>query len=215
MNNLGNMNAYDIQRVVRLTKALRDKVATSMGPDGKPSLIQFSSGEALGSPKDGVFSTKDGFTILSAWRTNDIHEQSIINTTFETIKLNNDSSGDGTTTAYVFFAELFGLIYDNVYSKYCENKPDHFKRKLTSGQFSKLMKKAIKAINQRTSEFQRTIVTDYDKLKEIAIIALNHDDEMLTPMANLLDDLKKREIPPSFVNIHINKTNKTTSSLVS
>ena len=38
-------------------------------------------------------------------------------------------------------------------------------------------------------------MTDYDKLKEIAIIALNHDDEMLTPMANLLDDLKKREIP--------------------
>lgn len=212
MNNLGNMNAYDIQRVVRLTKAIRDRVATSMGPDGRPSFIQFTSGEALGSPNDGVFSTKDGFTILSAWRTNDIHEQSIINTTFETIKLNNDSSGDGTTTAYVFFAELFGLIYDNVYSKYCENKPDHFKRKLTAGQFSKLMKKAIKAINQRTSEFQRTIVTDYDKLKEIAIIALNHDDEMLTPMANLLDDLKKREIPPSFVNIHINKTNKTSSS---
>lgn len=209
VNKLGNISPYNVQRTCRLTKAIAHRVATSMGPDGTPSLVQYCSGQALGSPNDGVFSTKDGFTILSAFRTNDIYEQSIINTTFETIKLNNDSSGDGTTTAYVFFANLFARIYENVYAKYCESKPEHFKRKLTAGQFSKLMKKAIKAINQRTFEWQTHIISDYDKLREIATIALNHDDEMLAPISNLLADLEAKGIAPAFVNIHINRTNKT------
>lgn len=190
-------------------------VATSMGPDASPSLIQFTDEDMLsvGTSKDGVYSTKDGFTLLNKIRHNNKYIQALINTSLDPSKLNNDTSGDGTTTSYVLFAKLFYNIYNNTYKQFVETKkPKGISRRLTDGQFSKLLRKTIKMICKRIDDIQRHPITDYDKLIDIARISLNNDDQNLKPIQALLTTLKTAGVPAQSVSISIANSNNNKSS---
>ncbi len=227
MKRFGNITKYDVERTSRIFDAIAKRVVTSLGPDSDMSLRHITGESHIGSEKDRVTATKDGYTILTAFKTIDKFEQAIINTSYETTRLNNDSSGDGTTTAYVFFAKAFTEIYKRVYLIYCEKftemDKDKFhertglKRRVTSGQFINLMKKAARLLIHMVFQGHCSLVTDYDKLLDIALISLNHDEDMLAPLKALLLDLKERKISPRNVNINITRlgTSDTTSFNVS
>ena len=122
--NYANVTLFDKAGAAEEFNITGEIVATSMGPDASPSLIQFTDEDMLsvGTSKDGVYATKDGFTLLSKIRHNNKMVQAMINTSLDPSRLNNDTSGDGTTTSYVLFAKLFYNIYNNTYKKYVENK---------------------------------------------------------------------------------------------
>lgn len=215
-NRFGNISAYDVERTVKILEKIASIVITSMGPDGDPSLIQFTSENNVGTPLDGVRPTKDGYTILSSFRTIEKDIQAIVNTSFETTKLNNDSSGDGTTTAYVFFAKCFVEMYNLVYKEFCKKKHPLMKRRVTSGQFSKHIKELATMIIHAVYDNHAITINDYDKLLDVALISLNHDDTMLEPIKALLKDLDAKGIPARNVNINITRSgvsDKTTHSI--
>lgn len=222
MKRFGNITKYDVERTSRIFDAIAKRVVTSLGPDSDMSLRHITGTSAIGSDKDRVTATKDGYTILTAFKTIDKFEQAIINTSYETTRLNNDSSGDGTTTAYVFFAKAFTEIYKRVYLEFCKKfteidktkfqEKTGLKRRVTSGQFINLMKKAARLLIHLVFQGHCSLVTDYDKLLDIALISLNHDEDMLAPLKELLLELKRREISPRNVNINITRMGTSDST---
>lgn len=213
--NYANVTLFDKAGAAEEFNITGEIVATSMGPDASPSLIQFTDEDMLsvGTSKDGVYATKDGFTLLSKIRHNNKMVQAMINTSLDPSRLNNDTSGDGTTTSYVLFAKLFYNIYNNTYKKYVENKkPEGIPRRLTNGQFAKLLRKTIRIICKRIDDIQRFPVTDYDKLIDIARISLNNDDHNLKPIQALLTKLKESGVPAQSVSISIANSNNNKSS---
>ena len=208
-----NITKFDKDDAAELFNNQADIVGTTMGPDANPSLIQFTDEDMLneGTAQDGCYATKDGYTVLQRIRHLNKYHQALINTSFATTKLNNETSGDGTTTSYVLFAKLFYNLYNNSY-KHVQNKQVGADRRMTDGQFAKLLRKSIKAITHRIDTLHRTPIMDYDQLINIARVSLNNDDENLKPLKALLTDLKKFNIPASSVNISITNSNLNSCS---
>lgn len=208
-----NITKFDKDDAAELFNNQADIVGTTMGPDANPSLIQFTDEDMLneGTAQDGCYATKDGYTVLQRIRHLNKYHQALINTSFATTKLNNETSGDGTTTSYVLFAKLFYNLYNNSY-KHVQNKQAGAERRMTDGQFAKLLRKAIKAVTHRIDMVHRTPIVDYDQLINIARVSLNNDDENLKPLKALLTELKKINIPASAVNISITNSNLNSCS---
>lgn len=216
--NYANVTPLNKRELAEVFNNNADIVGITLGPDSSPVLIQYTDEELsnIGTAQDGCYATKDGYTVLNKIRHNNKYLQAIINTSFETTKHNNNTSGDGTTTSYVLFAKMYYHIYNNTYKKYVETRqPVGISRRLTDGQFSKLLRKTIKAFCKRIDELHRYPVSDYDKLIDIARISLNNDDDNLKPIKALLTKLKENRVMPSAVNISIadSGTTKTTISV--
>ena len=204
-----NVTRFDKEDAAILFNNHAEIVGTTLGPHANPSLIQFTDEEMMneGTAKDGCYATKDGYTVLKRIRHLNKFHQALINTSFDTTKMNNDTSGDGTTTSYVFFAKLYANIFNNSY-KHVTGEYKTLDKRMTDGQFAKLLRKSISAINNRVDSVHRYQVTDYDQLIDIARVSLNNDDENLKPLKRLLEMLKEVKIPANSVNISIaNSTN--------
>lgn len=209
-----NVTKFDKAHAATLFDNHGGIVGTTLGPHTNPTLIQFTDEDMMneGTAKDGVYATKDGYTVLNRIRHLNKFDQAVINTSFDTTKLNNDTSGDGTTTSYVFFAKLFASLYNNSY-KHVTGEYKILNKRMTDGQFAKLLRKAISVLSNRIDEIHRTPITDYDELVNIARVSLNNDDENLKPLKSLLMMLKDMKIPASAVNISIANSNNSSSTV--
>lgn len=209
-----NVSKFDKAHAAELFDNHGALVGTTLGPHTNPTLIQFTDEDMMneGTAKDGVYATKDGYTVLNRIRHLNKHDQAVINTSFDTTKLNNDTSGDGTTTSYVFFAKLFASLYNNSY-KHVTGEYKTLDKRMTDGQFAKLLRKSISVFSNRIDDIHRVPITDYDELVNIARVSLNNDDENLKPLKSLLMMLKDMKIPASSVNISIANSNNSSSTV--
>lgn len=209
-----NVTRFDKADAAVLFDNHAEVVGTTLGPHANPALIQFTDEEMLseGTAKDGCYATKDGYTVLQRIRHLNKYHQALINTSFDTTKMNNDTSGDGTTTSYVFFAKLFANIFNNSY-KHVTGEYTSLDKRMTDGQFAKLLRKSISVINNRVDSIHRNVITDYDKLIDIARVSLNNDDENIKPLKALLTMLKDLNIPANSVSIAIANSNNAGSSV--
>lgn len=107
--NYANVTPLNKRELAEVFNNNADIVGITLGPDSSPVLIQYTDEELsnIGTAQDGCYATKDGYTVLNKIRHNNKYLQAIINTSFETTKHNNNTSGDGTTTSYVLIAKMY------------------------------------------------------------------------------------------------------------
>ena len=206
IGSFGNVSKFDKEKVVEFLANVGYIMGHTLGPNGTRGMIQtynmgdIENGFSEGTAGDNIYVTKDGHDIARAMRFNKKYLQAILNASITACKVNDDVSGDGTTTGYVFFSNLLKHLYEIVYLPYVGNKT------ITEGQFINLLRKASGIMQTEIVRRHGRLVTDYDKLIEIAKIALDNDEDLLSPLKNLLLALKERQFTPSAVNIAIDRS---------
>lgn len=202
----GNVTPFNKADAAELFMQAASVAATTLGPNAYKVLIQtfgsydVETGNLDGSMTDNTYSTKDGHDTLRSIRFNNKYKQAIYNGSLETCRINDETSGDGTTSGYVFFANLFHSLYNNVYKDFVETK------KLTNSQLVSVLRRCVDLYAQLVAKRHGVIVRDYEKLINIAKISLDNDENLLTPLRNLLETLAKNKIEPSTVSISIEKS---------
>ena len=202
----GNVTPFNKADAAELFMQAASVAATTLGPNAYKVLIQtfgsydIETGNLDGSMTDNTYSTKDGHDTLRSIRFNNKYKQAIYNGSLETCRINDETSGDGTTSGYVFFANLFHSLYNNVYKDFVETK------KLTNSQLVSVLRRCVDLYAQLIIKRHGVIVRDYEKLINIAKISLDNDENLLTPLRNLLETLAENKIDPSTVSISIEKS---------
>lgn len=202
----GNVTPFNKADAAELFMQAASVAATTLGPNAYKVLIQtfgsydIETGNLDGSMTDNTYSTKDGHDTLRSIRFNNKYKQAIYNGSLETCRINDETSGDGTTSGYVFFANLFHSLYNNVYKDFVETK------KLTNSQLVSVLRRCVDLYAQLIVKRHGVIVRDYEKLINIAKISLDNDENLLTPLRNLLETLSENKIDPSTVSISIEKS---------
>ena len=202
----GNVTPFNKADAAELFMQAASVAATTLGPNAYKVLIQtfgsydIETGNLDGSMTDNTYSTKDGHDTLRSIRFNNKYKQAIYNGSLETCRINDETSGDGTTSGYVFFANLFHSLYNTVYKDFVETK------KLTNSQLVSVLRRCVDLYAQLIAKRHGVIVRDYEKLINIAKISLDNDENLLTPLRNLLETLAENKIDPSTVSISIEKS---------
>lgn len=175
-------------KIVEGVNILADAVASTLGPKGRTVLIDTPVGEPT--------ATKDGVTVAKFITLKDPVQNLGAQVLKQAASKCSTVAGDGTTTTTVIAQALINgskkLINSGV-------APIDIKR-----EFEFLLKESLSEI----SKFS-TPVTE-DKLKDIAIISANNDEELGTLISSAFKDVTKEGI----ITVEDSKTNETYTRIV-
>lgn len=144
-----------------------------MGPRGRNVVIE----KSFGAPKI----TKDGVTVAKEIELSDKIENMGAQMVKEVASRTNDNAGDGTTTATVLAQAIISAGLKNVTAG--ANPMD-----LKSG-----IEKAVAAIVEGLKDVKIDIDKDIDKLKQIATISANGDEEIGSLIAEAYEKVGKSD----------------------
>ncbi len=167
---------YDVEARDALKKGvdkLADAVKVTLGPRGRNVVIE----KSFGAPKI----TKDGVTVAKEIELSDKIENMGAQMVKEVASKTNDNAGDGTTTATVLAQAIITAGLKNVTAG--ANPMD-----LKSG-----IEKAVAAIVEGLKDVKIDIDKDIDKLKQIATISANGDDEIGSLIADAYEKVGKSD----------------------
>jgi chaperonin GroEL len=167
---------YDVEARDALKKGvdkLANAVKVTLGPRGRNVVIE----KSFGAPKI----TKDGVTVAKEIELSDKLENMGAQMVKEVASRTNDNAGDGTTTATVLAQAIISAGLKNVTAG--ANPMD-----LKSG-----IDKAVTAIVEALNDVKIDIDDDINKLKQIATISANGDDEIGTMIADAYEKVGKSE----------------------
>jgi chaperonin GroEL len=167
---------YDVEARDALKKGvdkLADAVKVTLGPRGRNVVIE----KSFGAPKI----TKDGVTVAKEIELADKIENMGAQMVKEVASKTNDNAGDGTTTATVLAQAIISAGLKNVTAG--ANPMD-----LKSG-----IDKAVAAIVEGLKDVKIDIDKDIDKLKQIATISANGDDEIGSLIAEAYEKVGKSD----------------------
>jgi len=167
---------YDVEARDALKKGvdkLADAVKVTLGPRGRNVVIE----KSFGAPKI----TKDGVTVAKEIELADKIENMGAQMVKEVASKTNDNAGDGTTTATVLAQAIIAAGLKNVTAG--ANPMD-----LKTG-----IDKAVAAIVEGLKDVKIDIDKDIDKLKQIATISANGDDEIGSLIADAYEKVGKSD----------------------
>jgi chaperonin GroEL len=167
---------YDVEARDALKKGvdkLADAVKVTLGPRGRNVVIE----KSFGAPKI----TKDGVTVAKEIELADKIENMGAQMVKEVASRTNDNAGDGTTTATVLAQAIIAAGLKNVTAG--ANPMD-----LKAG-----IDKAVAAIVEGLKDVKIDIDKDIDKLKQIATISANGDDEIGSLIADAYEKVGKSD----------------------
>lgn len=161
------------QIVVKTMEKVSDIVGSSLGPGGRPSIIE---SDQPGLPNRV---TKDGVTIFRALGSNNVEEHLIIETARDASIRTANQAGDGTSTSCV----LSGALIKNLFA-FCRNNP-HFSPQ-------KAMRKVAKCVKEELLPMikEKAIMIGNDNkdlLEKVATISANGDSEMAKAVIEAYD----------------------------
>ena len=164
-------------------------VSKTMGPVASNVIIT----NKFGAPRI----TKDGITVIDAVQFEDKIENTAASLIREASAKTNAEAGDGTTGTAV----LLGSIYKNglKYTAVGGNKIQ-----IRNG-ISKAAKKAIELV-----EKQAVKITDKDQIRNVALIASNHSDEIADVLADVFDKIGTRGV----IKVEEGNATETVSNIV-
>jgi len=148
--------------------ALANAVKVTLGPKGRNVVIQ----KSFGAPQV----TKDGVTVAKEVELEDAVENMGAQMVKEVASKTADIAGDGTTTATVLAQAMINAGLKNVTAG---ANPMDLKRG---------MDKAVKVVVENLKSQSETIGDDFDKIRQVAAISANNDDEI----GKLIADAMKR-----------------------
>ena len=167
---------YDVEARDALKKGvdkLADAVKVTLGPRGRNVVIE----KSFGAPKI----TKDGVTVAKEIELSDKVENMGAQMVKEVASRTNDNAGDGTTTATVLAQAIITAGLKNVTAG--ANPMD-----LKAG-----IDKAVAAIVEGLKDVKIDIDKDIDKLKQIATISANGDEEIGSLIADAYEKVGKSD----------------------
>ena len=161
------------QIVVRTMEKISDIVGSSLGPGGRPSIIE---SDQPGLPNRV---TKDGVTIFRALGSNNVEEHLIIETARDAAIRTANQAGDGTTSGTI----LAGALIKNLFA-FCRNNP-HYSPQKAMRKVSKCVKDELLPLIK-----EKAIVIGNDNkelLEQVATISANGDSEMAKAVIEAYD----------------------------
>ncbi len=144
------------QLVIDTMARMADAVGSSLGPGGRPSLLE---ADQPGFPSKV---TKDGVTILKSLGSMNTYEHLIIETALSSSMRTATEAGDGTTTTCVLSYEFIRNIFD-----FCNKNPQESPQKVV----------------RRMKEVVQTLLLPYIKERSIKVTEDNKD--LLTAVATI------------------------------
>ncbi len=150
--------------------ALADTVKVTLGPKGRNVVIE----KKFGAPQI----TKDGVTVAKEIEFSDHYMNTGAQLVKEVASKTGDKAGDGTTTATV----LAQAIY-NAGLKYVTGgaNPMDLKRGI-----DKAIRKVVESLKEQSQE----VGDDYNKIKSVALISANGDEEIAQAIADAMKAVK-------------------------
>jgi chaperonin GroEL len=148
--------------------ALANAVKVTLGPKGRNVVIQ----KSFGAPQV----TKDGVTVAKEIELEDAVENMGAQMVKEVASKTADIAGDGTTTATVLAQAMIGAGLKNVAAG---ANPMDLKRGI-----DKAVRKVVEALKEQSEQ----IGDDFEKIRQVAAISANNDDEI----GSLIADAMKR-----------------------
>ena len=149
---------FDVQARESLKNGLdtlADAVKVTLGPKGRNVLLQ----KQQGTPHI----TKDGVSVAKEIELEDVFENMGAQLVKEVASKTADEAGDGTTTATVLAQEIARRGFESVESG------------ANPMELKKGIEKAIGIITEELGKQAIVVGSDYDKIKQIAIISANND----------------------------------------
>jgi chaperonin GroEL len=153
-----------LNQVLPAVKEIAGIVKTTLGPGGRPILIQ-RVGQALNGEPLGPKITKDGVSVANECASKDPEKDIIIQAVKHICKRTNTTAGDGTTTAIVLGEALITEMLS-----YMQNNPD------TNVQ---LLKVSLQTAVDRAIEHLKDISVEadnYDLIQQVATLSANGDE---------------------------------------
>ena len=170
--------------------ALADAVKVTLGPKGRNVIIQ----KSFGAPTI----TKDGVTVAKEIELSDPIQNMGAQMVKEVASKTNDAAGDGTTTATVLAQAMVRAGLKNVAAG---ANPMDLKRG---------MDKAVRKVVENIKSQSEQINNDFDKIKQVASISANNDDEIGT----LIADAMKRVSTDGVITVEEAKGTETYMDVV-
>ena len=170
--------------------ALADAVKVTLGPKGRNVVIQ----KSFGAPTI----TKDGVTVAKEIELAHPIQNMGAQMVKEVASKTNDAAGDGTTTATVLAQAMIRVGLKNVAAG---ANPMDLKRG---------MDKAVRKVVENIKSQSEQINNDFDKIKQVASISANNDDEIGT----LIADAMKRVSTDGVITVEEAKGTETYMDVV-
>ena len=165
--------------------ALSAAVKVTLGPKGRNVVIQ----KSFGAPQI----TKDGVTVAKEIELEDPVENMGAQMVKEVASKTSDIAGDGTTTATVLAQALINAGLKNVTAG---ANPMDLKRGID---------KAVRVVVESLREQSEQIGNDFEKIKQVAAISANNDDEI----GELIADAMKRVSKDGVITVEEAKGTET------
>jgi chaperonin GroEL len=161
------------QLVINTMERISDAVSSSLGPSGRPTLIE---SDLPGIPPK---ITKDGVSIFKSLGAQDSYEHLIIETALSACIRSANEAGDGTTTTALLGYELIRNIFS-----YCEKN-----KKKSPQACVRSIKKVMEEILLPYIKSRSTVITEDNKplLTAVAKTSANGDTEMADSVIKCFD----------------------------
>ncbi len=150
--------------------ALADAVKVTLGPKGRNVVIE----KKFGAPQI----TKDGVTVAKEIEFSDHYMNTGAQLVKEVASKTGDKAGDGTTTATVLAQAIFNAGLKNVTGG---ANPMDLKRGID---------KAVRKVVEYLKEMSQEVGDDYEKIKAVAMISANGDEEIAEAIADAMKAVK-------------------------
>lgn len=154
--------------------ALANAVKVTLGPKGRNVVIEKKFG--------GPHITKDGVTVAKEIELSDAFENIGAQMVKEVASKTNDNAGDGTTTATVLAQSIITVGLKNVTSG---ANPMDLKRGID---------KAVATVVAELKKQSHVIGDDSTKIKQVASISANNDEEIGSLIAEAMQKVKKEGV---------------------
>ncbi len=168
---------FDIEARDLLKKGvdeLADAVKVTLGPKGRNVVIE----KKFGAPQV----TKDGVTVAKEIELEEKFNNIGAQMVKEVASKTSDDAGDGTTTATVLTQSIVQVGLKNVTAG---ANPMDLKRGVD---------KAVGVIVDNLTEQSKTVGDDNEKIKQVATISANNDEEIGSLIADAMDRVKKEGV---------------------
>jgi len=184
---------FDVEARESLKKgidALANAVKVTLGPKGRNVVID----KKFGHPQI----TKDGVTVAKEIELPDAFENMGAQMVKEVASKTNDDAGDGTTTATVLAQSIVSVGLKNVTAG---ANPMDLKRGID---------KAVLAVVESLNKQAQPIDTNDNKIRQVAIISANGDEEIGSKIADAMKKVTKEGV----ITVEESKTAETTVEIV-
>jgi chaperonin GroEL len=167
-----NIEARDLLK--KGVDKLADAVKITLGPKGRNVVIE----KKFGAPQV----TKDGVTVAKEVELSDPYENIGAQMVKEVASKTGDDAGDGTTTATVLAQSIINVGLKNVTAG---ANPMDLKRGI-----DKAVVKVVESIQSQS----HNVGDDYDKIKQVAKVSANGDEEIGSLIAEAMEKVNKEGV---------------------